>query len=427
MAGNVSVSPTVTTTYTVTCSGAGGSATNSATVTVSTGSGSVPTDGSGTQAKTANAFLDTLGVNIHMAYPTYSNVAQTETQLKFIGFRYARDFAGISSVPVLRQLNTDLGTKFNMYLPVGWGTDTATALNLMKQNSDILVSAEGYNEPDNWPPAGGDAQVVSDQRLLYSTLKGYAATANTPIYTFSVGNAEANGSRYGNVAASTDYTTAHTYPAGGYLPYTITQSWDNYSLTWAPNKPITITEGGFSSFPDTTASVDVTSQAKAELNYVFDTFVLGVHKTYLYELINEQPEGTDNNNREWNFGLFYNNGSAKPVATAFHNLTTLLADTATFSTGMLNYSLSSMPSSAHQTLLQKGDGTFVLVLWNEAIPQWGGGASTNNVNISLNLAVAAKSVTIYDPTVGTSATGSVGTTGGTISLPDHPILVFIKK
>ena len=46
-------------------------------------------------------------------------------------------------------------------------------------------------------------------------------------------------------------------------------------------------------------------------------------------------------------------------------MTTILADKGTSATGRLDYSVVSEPATVHDLLLQKSDGTFELVVWDE--------------------------------------------------------------
>ena len=410
------------------------------TPAASASAGTIPSDTGGIQAKTANSFIDSLGVNMHISLAgdipsngsanAYADVAKVDAALKYIGFRYARDYmntsGGIIDEPELIQINKDTGVKYDIAISQGWGT-TDSQIAEMERDAYMLVSVEGENEPDIWPPSTGfPAGTIADQKLLYPSIKGNSATANIPVLCPSEGNAQANSTQLGDLSAYCDYAVAHTYPVDGQLAWDFMQTWDNYSLGWAPGKPIQITEGGYSTLP-AEASVDPVSQAKLDVNFMFNAFAQGVVRSYKYALLNNFIEGTDSNNRDWNYGLFMFDGTPKPSGTAFHNLTTILADTTNFTPGTLNYTVTGLPASAHQFLLQKSDGTFVIALWNEAAPVWGGGMSTPDVNVTLTLGTAATSVTVYDPMVGTTSTATLGTTGGSVAVPDHPILVFVKK
>ena len=103
-----------------------------------------------------------------------------------------------------------------------------------------------------------------------------------------------------------------------------------------------------------------------------------------------------------------------------HNLTTILADKAsTTAPGKLNYSTPSQPATVHDLLLQKSDGRFELVVWNE---RFTGGS--DNVTVKLGAAVA--SVTLFDPTIGTSPIQSLSNVSSVgLTLGNHPVIIEI--
>jgi hypothetical protein len=102
-----------------------------------------------------------------------------------------------------------------------------------------------------------------------------------------------------------------------------------------------------------------------------------------------------------------------------HNLTSLLADTGQVrNTRKLSYSISDEPATAHDLLLQKSDGVFELVVWDERLK----GAA----DVRINLGNAHASVKVYDPTIGT-APSQVLTRADAVSLTlsDRPVVIEI--
>jgi predicted TIM-barrel fold metal-dependent hydrolase len=96
---------------------------------------------------------------------------------------------------------------------------------------------------------------------------------------------------------------------------------------------------------------------------LFDYFNRGVRRTYLYELIDQ---GSDDD-RESRFGLIRENGTPKLAFTAVRNTIALLKDPGpSFIPNALNYTIQS-PSSVKRTILQKRDGRFYMVLWNDVV------------------------------------------------------------
>jgi hypothetical protein len=97
----------------------------------------------------------------------------------------------------------------------------------------------------------------------------------------------------------------------------------------------------------------------------FEYFNRGIERTYLYEFIDSYPN-PQRDERDLHFGLLRNDGTEKPAYVALKNLIDLLEDPGPdFETGSLDYSLSGNTADVHRTLLQKRDGRFYLVLWQE--------------------------------------------------------------
>src|ERR1700722_3255854 len=98
----------------------------------------------------------------------------------------------------------------------------------------------------------------------------------------------------------------------------------------ASSSPVMTTEIGW-----TTTSFSETAIAQYAVDATFDGIADGDAGMYFYALYDDSSG---------DYGLFNSDGTARPVATALHDLTTLLADTgssaATFAPGSLNYTLS---------------------------------------------------------------------------------------
>jgi hypothetical protein len=97
-----------------------------------------------------------------------------------------------------------------------------------------------------------------------------------------------------------------------------------------------------------------------------------------------------------NWGLFDVSYNPKTSGTYLHNLTTILADpVATTTPEKLDYSIALEPVTVHDILLQKSNGLFDLVVWDE---KPSGGSDT----VDVDLAAARSTVRVYDPTTGTA-------------------------
>lgn len=152
-------------------------------------------------------------------------------------------------------------------------------------------------------------------------------------------------------------------------------------------------------------------QARVFLNLYLSGFKHGWAYTFIYMLRDDPVQGY--------WGLFDTAYQPKKSGEYLHNLTTILADPGSGSTGLLDYSIADEPATVHDLLLQKSDGTFELVVWNE---RPGGGS--DDVTVSLGKARAV--VKIYDPTTGTAPTQTLSNVDSVVlTLGDHPAIIEI--
>jgi len=120
------------------------------------------------------------------------------------------------------------------------------------------------------------------------------------------------------------------------------------------------------------------------------------------------------------FGFYSPDYKPRRAAVYLHNLTTVLNDTSSGArkAGELDYSIQNQPATVHDLLLQKSDGTFLLVVWNEQVNGW--------ASISLELGAKFSEVTLYDPTEGISAIKTLTeATTVPLRLSNHPVIIEI--
>jgi hypothetical protein len=151
--------------------------------------------------------------------------------------------------------------------------------------------------------------------------------------------------------------------------------------------------------------------------YYMDLFLDGVKEGWTNTFLYEMHDGGDG------YGLVDNNYNIRTQGTYLHNFTTILADTSSnFTAGSLTYSVSSEPTTVHDLLLQKSNGTFYVAVWDEE--QAGSGITdTVTVNLGANYNIAE-----FDPTVGTASIKNL-TNVSTVSLTlsQSPILLQLSS
>jgi hypothetical protein len=139
----------------------------------------------------------------------------------------------------------------------------------------------------------------------------------------------------------------------------------------------------------------------------------GVTRTYIYELVDEG--GTPFSH----YGLTDSSGNPKPAYTALENVLAHLSDPgAAFTPTPLTYAVAAGSTTVQHTLLQKRNGTYELIVWNEA-EEW-----DPNANVAITVAPSTATLTfgktpssIKQTTLNASgaATASTLTSGTTVT------------
>src|SRR6185437_308784 len=157
-------------------------------------------------------------------------------------------------------------------------------------------------------------------------------------------------------------------------------------------------------------------QALNLLSMYLDQFKRGWSHTAVYLLRDRTDEGGNQI-----FGFFKRDYTPRKAAVYLHNLTTILADKGSLvKPGQLNYSIPEQPATVHEMLLQRSDGTFVLVVWNERLK----GAD----EVTVRLGRKHPTVNVYDPTIGTHAIQTHDKVDVLkLTLSDHPLIVAITR
>ena len=421
-----------------------------------------------TTAVAASDFLASIGVVT--TFPDRGQpLAKTVEMVKYAGFRWIRGgIEGLSADgPTTLQTYFDLhrqtGARFSWGLVSG-GSDLKKLIETARSLAEAgaLLAFEGNNEPNNWgvtyqgEQGGGRAPswlaVAKLQRDLYAAVKNDPLLKKYPVWSISEGGAQIDnvGLQFLTIpdgAATTmpagtqyaDYANVHNYIYHPNSPgLEDNKTWNaaeptaackidglygNYGVTWARHFA-GYSEADLLTLPRVTTETGCTIdgpiteeiQALNLLTMYLDQFKRGWSNTAVYLLRDRTDEGGNQS-----FGFFKPDYTPRKAAVCLHNLTTVLADEGPVATpGRLNYSLSQQPPTMHDLLLQKRNGTFELVLWNERLK----GADEVTVDFGDDCA----SVKVYDPTIGTDPVRSAAMIDHlTLSLSDHPLIVEIVR
>ncbi len=353
----------------------------------------------------SDAFVNTIGVNIHLASSAtyYANFSAIETLLTALGVRHVRDGVILTdagtSVARLHALGA-LGISTDIITTLGTDTPTTSfaasiAAMIAAPNAASVDAIEGPNEYDLSNDATWPADLQTYQQSLYASIKAVAPMLPVIGPSISYPNDFA---KAGTFTGDADYGNMHDYFAGrnpGTGGWGGTDSFGTYgSLAWniaiagqmTPGVPMASTETGYTdaavagqSDPDQYA-VPSSIAAHYILRLLLEHWRANVWRTYLYELVDEGQTPFSE------YGLTDGSGHPKPSYVALQSLINELADPGgSFGVTQLAYTLTG-PKSVHHTLLQRRNGSFALVLWNE-VSEW-------NVNTNALSPVAPVGVTV---------------------------------
>lgn len=364
-------------------------------------------------------FIASLGVNTHVDATTtpYGNVALVARDLAYLGISHIRDHAWDTDLSAYKVLATG-GVKFDLIVD----DSPKAAVAAMVPIAGSIVSFEGANEVDT----GGVkvATAVAQQAALFAAVKGAPALSAIPVLNLSVAD-PANFAKY--AGAASDVVNLHAYAAWGDVPQLVLPG--RISAAASPIKASIITETGYFTMLNNSidpSGVDESTQAKLTLDTVFDSFSMGIGRTYLYELLDEAAD-PGNTNSEMHYGLFHADGSPKLVATAIHNLTSILAVTGAGTTPTLHPVITGLPASGRSMSLTGTDGANFLTLWAE--PKiWDtdkqAPIAPPAASVTVDLGAVVGSVSVYDPLLGTVAIATnTNVSRITVTVTDHPLVI----
>jgi len=410
-------------------------------------------------AISASDFLDSLGMCTHVGQGA-DDPQKSATALAFAGIRNIRDDASERHVKDWIAIHQQAAIKVVLTMSGPSDSTIPRMIEMSKQlaEADALLALEGPNEPNNWgvtferKKSGGNTTfipVAKWQAAYYAAAKADPVLKNYPVFDSS----EAGGSEPDNVGlqyltipqgASTlmpdgthyaDFANVHNYicrkpaiidnmawenadpvfhgwPDGIYVEYgkTWRKGFTGYSNAELEKLPRVTTETGWVTSGKNGLTEE--QQGRLYLNLYLAQFKRGFKYTFIYML-------RDGGGSDAGYGIVHNDYQPKKSATYLHNLTSILADRGIVAhAGSLAYTIPNAPATVHDLLLQKSDGTFELVVWNEKAK----GAD----QVGVELAQPCPSVILYDPTLGSQPTiGFKNVRTIALELSDHPIVIEI--
>ncbi len=348
---------------------------------------SAPSEGLGIQqveqARSADSFIDSIGVAVHLdygdtAYKKYNKIIKPK--LKELGIRHIRGGVKLEDKKTLAKFNdlATIGIKSTIVMNPRKLSSPAQAVKIAKALKDSIEAVEGANEWDLHPhfqyqgksfPEG----VRAFQTQLYSAIKGNAATAHLDVLSPSMAY-PGNASKLGGVAC--DLANMHSY-AGGRMPSSqLDSKWLPKSRILCNSKLIVASESGYHNALNSTKTkhqpgVSEEAAAKYLPRLFLEYFNREIKRAYTYELIDLKPN-PEADIPNWHYGLLRYDGTPKPDFIALKNTIALLQDSQQIAKASQSLPLNSLKyllkgdiTNIHHTLLQKKNGTFYLILWQE--------------------------------------------------------------
>ena len=346
---------------------------------------------------------------------TVSHSAQYAALSKLVSSGYVRVIEGSLEVDGFHLVNgttTYVGLNGKSY--TGWQAAVAVQIDVWNQfHSKVPVALFSLAVPSN---GHANSLAVTAASQLGTSLTSIANYGNVHFY-------QANGQ-------------SPAAPSGGQLAGVISSE-----TGYTAGLPFMITETGFNDMHAAGYAGTPVVNAKYTMNLFLSAFLAGCALTNYYELFDENAGYSGSEAFQDHWGLFNANGTPKMSAVALHNFLGVLGDkNTTFTPSALNYQISGLSTSnGHSLLLQKSDGSYVLVLWAEANIYTNAvlsTAPTQNVTATLP---GTYTIDVFDPMLNaaklagsstfltdSSDFGHVSTTTSNtvqVSVVDHPILV----
>jgi hypothetical protein len=380
-------------------------------------------------ARAADAFVDSIGVNVHLINASYNPVYETvvKPRLDEIGVRYVREgiqHTNTTIPPRLQELRDNYGITASLLSNGAQQTVDQAWTWAATVGYPQIAYIEGTNEPNS---NGQTLTVGAHQQALFNRFRNTAATANLPVIGPSFtdwGPAE----QCGDISAYMDYGNVHQYYGGrnpetggwgsirngvanGSLDYSII----NTARATCGNKPIIATECGWHDEVNSTSG-HLGTPAPLVAKYMprmllFHYFHKAVVRSFVYELLDEAQASID---IERKFGLVRSDGTLKASGTALRNMIQVLQDPgAAFTPGSLNFTLSGSTADVYSALMQKRDGRFYLALWL--------GKQESNPDTRVEQPAAAQAVTVAVPGIASASVNRPNTDANFSALAVDPV------
>ncbi len=408
----------------------------------------------------ARAFVDTIGVNTHLHYggTVYdTGYPMLKQRLKELGIRHVRDGLPFDNPQWVADRMADMaangfkGTLINCRFQDSQNWELLTHIAKRPEVRPFVEALEGVNEPNlqqGGQHDGGawwnDARGCDYYTHQQANNDEGGPPLNVPTYMSSAtfDTFKKMGSLW--TPRHADGGNMHPYPGSWkpsgprYHPFHQSMADIRQSNFEGNGMPVIATETGYHDAINCGSCGHKPVSQAAEAIYtprlVLEYAKAGVQRTFLYELVDlwADPERDD---VESNFGLFENDWSYKPAATALKNTIDLLDSPSASAQQPLGYTLSNTADpdgsgtagAVKDMLMQKADGSWWLALWQDSTVYTDSGGDVSNPAIKVGVKLQRTlTATGYRPTNGTRTHGSVTASSFTARVNDDVLLIRLR-
>jgi hypothetical protein len=387
------------------------------------------------QANTADSFIQSIGVDTHIFFfsTPYGDYAQVKAALKELGVKHARDGAPALSNSTAWSRYSDLcatlGIKYILNANESTWVSPATSAQFEQMVSQGGCAVEGFEGPNEYNLTNLDGsnpdwntELESYQRTMFKNLNA-STVANLPLLAAPLGKDAGDYSPEPvELGPYSDANSMHSYPGpnmptGSHRAEWISLLFDRdipkAEEVGAPRRPVYATETGYTTASGHVLEISEAAKARYVPRLSFEYFNAGIARGYHYQLLDHRI-GTK---AQDHYGLISYDGVKKPAFRSLENIIDILEDPGpSFATSSLDYTLANTTPNIHQTLLQKRNGTFYLVLWQEVRSyDWQNDQliTVTPQNVTVRFSSTMKTVRVFDPT-------SIASSGPTDDAERHP-------
>ncbi|HEX7300580.1 MAG TPA: hypothetical protein VF257_16400 [Solirubrobacteraceae bacterium] len=353
-------------------------------------------------SQSAERFLDSVGVNVHVTYldTSYARIDDWLARLRELGVHHVRDGLVLGSTASTQRLRALAAAGMRLTLITALGDDPNKQISYAASTFGRSVEAvEAPNEVDAMGPSDWAERLRSFLPRLRAAVDADGPPSRTIIGPSFV-HAE-SWKQVGALAGTWNVANLHPYP-GGQEPSANLGQQVALAREQRRDQPIEVTETGYHNALRGNTGQPPVSEAAAGAympRLALAYFASGIERTFIYELADEKPD-PGLGQPEQHFGLLRADLTPKPAFLALRNL----LQTVRTSDGAgepRDVRVSAAPD-VRTLLLQRRDGSSVLALWRSA-SVWDVDARAPSVATPVPATVRfgkrAKDVAVSRPTV----------------------------